>query len=103
VDEGNLLPARGRHKLRWRWDSSEGWPHSLFVCSSALLTAKQIIGANGEPHSLDVWNFVLGVNLTGTFNLTRIVCKYLVRVLPEGPDEERGVVVMVASSAAVRL
>ena len=44
----------------------------------------------------------MGVNLTGTFNLTRIACKHLITVPPEGPDGERGVVVMVASSAAVR-
>jgi 3-hydroxyacyl-CoA dehydrogenase / 3-hydroxy-2-methylbutyryl-CoA dehydrogenase len=62
----------------------------------------QIIGANGQPHSLDVWNFTMDVNLTGTFNLTRIACKYLVMVPSEGPDGERGVVVMVASTAAVR-
>ena len=102
MDEGNWLTARGRHKLCWSWDSSEGSPVALFVTSSALLTAKQIIGSNGEPHSLDVWNFVLGINLTGTFNLTRIACKYLVKVPPEGPDGERGLVIMVASSAAVR-
>ncbi len=62
----------------------------------------QIIGADGQPHSLDVWNFTMDVNLTGTFNLTRVACKYLVTVPPEGPDGERGVVVMVASTAAVR-
>lgn len=45
----------------------------------------------------------MAVNLTGTFNLTRIACKYLVTVPPEGPDGERGVVVLVASAAAVRL
>lgn len=44
----------------------------------------------------------MDVNLTGTFNLTRIACKHLVKVPPEGPDGERGVIVMVASSAAVR-
>lgn len=44
----------------------------------------------------------MAVNLTGTFNLTRIACKYLVNVPPEGPDGERGVVIMVASAAAVR-
>lgn len=43
----------------------------------------------------------MNINLTGTFNLTRIACKYLVNVPPEDPDGERGVVVMVASSAAV--
>jgi NAD(P)-dependent dehydrogenase (short-subunit alcohol dehydrogenase family) len=66
------------------------------------LFSKQIISPDGQPHSLDVWNFAIGVNLTGTFNLTRIACKYLVNVPPEGPDGERGVVVMVASAAAVR-
>jgi NAD(P)-dependent dehydrogenase (short-subunit alcohol dehydrogenase family) len=49
-----------------------------------------------------MWNFTIDVNLTGTFNLTRIACKHLVKVPPEGPDGERGVIVMVASSAAVR-
>ena len=44
----------------------------------------------------------MDVNLTGTFNLTRIICKQLVTVPSEGPDGERGVVVMVASMAAVR-
>jgi NAD(P)-dependent dehydrogenase (short-subunit alcohol dehydrogenase family) len=62
----------------------------------------QLIGANGQPHSLDVWNSAMDVNLTGTFNLTRIACKHLINVPPEGPDGERGVVIMVASSAAVR-
>ena len=62
----------------------------------------QLIGTDGQPHSVDVWNFVMDVNLTGTFNLTRIACKHLVTVPPEGPDGERGVVIMIASSAAVR-
>jgi NAD(P)-dependent dehydrogenase (short-subunit alcohol dehydrogenase family) len=62
----------------------------------------QIVGAGGQLHSLDVWNFTLDVNLTGTFNLTRVACKYLVTAPSEGPDGERGVVVMVASTAAVR-
>lgn len=64
--------------------------------------AMQLIGTDGQPHSVDVWNLVMDVNLTGTFNLTRIACKHLITVPPEGPDGERGVVIMVASSAAVR-
>jgi NAD(P)-dependent dehydrogenase (short-subunit alcohol dehydrogenase family) len=67
-----------------------------------LLAEQQIVGAKGQPHPLDVWNLAVDINLTGTFNLTRIACKHLVNVPIEGPDGERGVVVMVASSAAVR-
>lgn len=72
------------------------------ICFARAKWSMQIIDADGQPHSLDVWNFTMDVNLTGTFNLTRLACKHMVTVPPEGPDGERGVVVMVASAAAVR-
>jgi NAD(P)-dependent dehydrogenase (short-subunit alcohol dehydrogenase family) len=59
------------------------------------------VRADGEPHSLALWNFTLDVNLTGTFNLTRLALKHLIKVEPEGPDGERGVIIMVSSTAAV--
>jgi NAD(P)-dependent dehydrogenase (short-subunit alcohol dehydrogenase family) len=62
---------------------------------------RQIIDSNNDPLSLDLWDFTLAVNLTGTFNLTRLALKYLVTVPPEGPDGERGIIILVASSAAV--
>ena len=63
-----------------------------------------ITEALGEPHSLDLWDFTLAVNLTGSFNLTRLALKHLVKVDPEqGSDGERGVVIFVASAAAVSL
>ena len=43
----------------------------------------------------------MAVNLTGAFNLSRLICKHLVDVEPEGADGERGIVIFVASSAAV--
>jgi NAD(P)-dependent dehydrogenase (short-subunit alcohol dehydrogenase family) len=59
------------------------------------------VDSNGNPHPLSLWNFTLDVNLTGTFNLTRLALKHLITVVPEQPDGERGVVIMVASAAAV--
>ncbi|KAE9394843.1 3-hydroxyacyl-CoA dehydrogenase [Gymnopus androsaceus JB14] len=60
-----------------------------------------IIDAQNEPHSLDLWDFVLAVNLTGTFNLTRLALKHMVHNQPEESiDGERGVVILVSSSAA---
>ncbi|KAI9509671.1 AICARFT/IMPCHase bienzyme [Russula earlei] len=82
------------------WAKQTGALLGGIVNCAGVATAAKIIGADGQPHSLDVWNFVLDINLTGTFNLTRIACQYLVKVPPEGPDGERGVVIMVASSAA---
>ncbi|KAI0272415.1 AICARFT/IMPCHase bienzyme [Gloeopeniophorella convolvens] len=71
-------------------------------CAGVGIPAKasRLIGKNGQPHSLDVWNLVIAVNLSGTFHLTRLACKHLIEVPPESPDSERGVIVMVASSAA---
>ena len=61
----------------------------------------QFIDSRGNLHSLDLWNFVIGLNLTGSFNLTRHVVKHLVNVPPEGPDNERGIIIFVSSSASV--
>jgi len=70
------------------------------VNCAGVATASKMVDAYGEPHSLDLWDFTISVNLHGTFNLTRLVCKHLVKVAPEGDDNERGVVVFVSSSAA---
>ena len=70
-------------------------------CAGVGIAAK-IIDAHGEPHPLDLWNFAIDVNLTGSFNLSRLALKHLVKVAPEeGSDGERGVVIFVASAAAV--
>lgn len=90
------------------WANETGAPlGGVINCAGVGIAAKIIsvdkTGARPpEPHSLDVWNFALNVNLTGTFNLTRLALKYLVYSPPEGEDGERGVIIMVASAAAVR-
>ncbi|KAJ7780173.1 3-hydroxyacyl-CoA dehydrogenase [Mycena maculata] len=58
------------------------------------------VDSRGTPHSVENWELHMAVNLTGAFNLTRLVLKHLVRVPPEEPDGERGVVILVSSNAA---
>jgi len=82
------------------WTKQTGAPLGGIINCAGVGAAAKIIGADGQPHPLDVWNFTIDVNLTGAFNLTRIACKHLVTVPSEGPDGERGVVVLVASAAA---
>ncbi|KAI0046536.1 AICARFT/IMPCHase bienzyme [Auriscalpium vulgare] len=82
------------------WTKETGAPLGGVVNCAGVGTAAKVIDSRGEPHSLKLWDFALAVNLTGTFNLTRLACKHLAAVAPEGPDGERGVVVMVASAAA---
>ena len=84
------------------WTKSTGAPLGGVINCAGVAVAAKTIDAKGKPHDLDPWNFAVAVNLTGTFNLTRLVLEHLVQVEPEpGKDGERGVVVFVASAAAV--
>jgi len=60
----------------------------------------QILDRNLDPLSLDAIDFVVNINLRGTLDLVRQVLPLLASSAPDGPDGERGIVVMVASAAA---
>ncbi|KAJ7147616.1 3-hydroxy-acyl-CoA-dehydrogenase [Mycena crocata] len=83
------------------WIAATGAALGGVINCAGVGTAGKIIDAHNEPHSLALWDFTLAVNLTGTFNLTRLALRHLVKVAPEdGPDGERGVVILVSSAAA---
>ncbi|KJA27927.1 hypothetical protein HYPSUDRAFT_197497 [Hypholoma sublateritium FD-334 SS-4] len=84
-----------------QWAASTNAPLGGVINCAGVGTAAKIIDAHGKAHNLELWEFAIAVNLTGSFNLTRLVLEHLVQVQPEpGPDGERGVVVFVASAAA---
>lgn len=60
-----------------------------------------MLDRNNNPLSLSDFDFVLNVNLRGTIDLVRQTLPHLASLSDaSSPDGERGVVVMVASSAA---
>jgi NAD(P)-dependent dehydrogenase (short-subunit alcohol dehydrogenase family) len=59
-----------------------------------------IVDKKNEPVSIKSIDFVLNINLRGTLDLIRQAVPHMTTVQPEGPDGERGVVIMIASSAA---
>jgi NAD(P)-dependent dehydrogenase (short-subunit alcohol dehydrogenase family) len=60
------------------------------------------VNSKGEPHTAKTWNLTMDINLNGVFHLIRFTIKHLIRQKPEETDDgERGVVIMIASSAAV--
>lgn len=65
-----------------------------------MLINIQTLDRNGNAFDLDQVDLVLGVNLRGTIDLIRQSVVHLAKVDPEGPDGERGVVIMVSSSSA---
>lgn len=94
---------RGHQRSRYRQGRDGGIisVSNPFFTSLSLL---QTINAKGQPHSAELWNEVLAINLSGTFHLTRLASKQLIHVPREdGPDGERGVIIMISSSVAVRL
>lgn len=65
-----------------------------------MLSKIQILNRKGEALDLDDVDFVLRVNLRGTIDLVRQSAVHLAKVDPEGPDGERGVIILVSSSSA---
>lgn len=85
-----------------QWAASTNAPLGGVINCAGVGTAAKIIDSHNKAHNLEIWEFTLAVNLTGSFNLTRLVLEHLVQVQPEpGPDGERGIVIFVASAAAV--
>ncbi|MFL0796594.1 MAG: SDR family NAD(P)-dependent oxidoreductase [Cellvibrionaceae bacterium] len=71
---------------------------AIVNCAGIPSSAKVI--SKGEPHSLDVWQKVLDVNLTGTFNVMRLAALAMEENTPCDDSGERGVIVNTASIAA---
>jgi len=84
------------------WTMETGAELGGVINSAGIGKSELMIGPKGQLHSLELWDKTLAVNLTGTFNLTRLALKHLTCVKPEnGSDGERGVIIMVASEVAV--
>ena len=74
-----------------------GGLHGVVHCAG-VAAAQRVVGKNG-PHSLDLFATVIKVNLTGTFNVTRLAAVAMGRQEPTETGE-RGVIISTASIAA---
>ncbi|HEX4869626.1 MAG TPA: 3-hydroxyacyl-CoA dehydrogenase [Moraxellaceae bacterium] len=68
------------------------------VNCAGIGSAMRTVGKNG-PHSLEIFNKVIGVNLVGTFNVCRLAAEQMQKNEGNG-DGERGVIINTASVAA---
>ncbi|KAG5657535.1 hypothetical protein KAF25_006099 [Fusarium avenaceum] len=82
------------------WAKETGKSLGGVIAAAGVSTPATILDRHGAAFSLDDFDFVLNVNLRGTIDLVRQTLEQLVKVEPEGSDGERGIVIMVASSAA---
>ncbi|KAK0745765.1 NAD(P)-binding protein [Schizothecium vesticola] len=82
------------------WTSTTGLPLGGIIPAAGIGLPGLILSKSLDPLPLSSIDLVLGVNLRGTLDLVRQVLPHLAASPPYGDDGERGVVVMVASSAA---
>ncbi len=74
-------------------------PLRALVNCAGVGFAMRTIDRDGAPHPLDVFQFVVGVNLIGTFNCIRLAASAMSKNEPDATGE-RGAIVNTASVAA---
>ena len=74
-------------------------PARLLMNVAGIGSAKRIVGKDGSPAPLEDFERVVRVNLSGTYNITRLAVAEMVKLEPL-EDGERGVIVNTASVAA---
>lgn len=60
----------------------------------------KLVDRHGEPVDMSAIDFVLDINLRGVLDLLRLTLPLMVKNEPLEPDGERGVIILVSSSAA---
>ncbi len=75
-----------------------GAVHVAVSCAGVADAAKTV--SRGAPFPMAVWDKVIAVNLTGTFNLIRLAAVAMLANAPDAETGERGVIVNTASGAA---
>lgn len=83
--------------------ASELGPLRSLVCAAGIGWATRTVGRDGEfgsAHALDIFEKVLRINLTGTFNCIRLAATAMGRTQPVDDDGSRGAIVTLASIAA---
>jgi NAD(P)-dependent dehydrogenase (short-subunit alcohol dehydrogenase family) len=79
--------------------AGEDLPLRVVVNCAGVGMALRLVDRNANPHDLEVFRFVLNVNLIGTFNVMRLAAAAMAGTEPL-EEGQRGVIVNTASVAA---
>lgn len=74
-----------------------GGLHAAVNCAG-VAWAQRAVNREGQPHDLELFEQVLRINLTGTFNVCRLAASQMIR--QDSLGQERGVLINTASVAA---
>jgi len=82
------------------WVKQTGKPVGAVIPAAGVGLPAKLIDKHNEPVPLERLDFVLNINLRGVLDLIRLCLPHMTTNTPTEPDGERGVIVMVSSSAA---
>ncbi|CAO1631158.1 unnamed protein product [Parajaminaea phylloscopi] len=101
-DTASILEAIAAADAKWK-----GVPLGGAVIASGIGMVGRTIDRDGTPHDYELFETIVRINLTGTFNAARLTASRLVRDVPKpvpAPNEStpcRGVIITVASQAGL--
>jgi NAD(P)-dependent dehydrogenase (short-subunit alcohol dehydrogenase family) len=75
-------------------------PLRTLVNAAGIGNANRTVNREGQPFPLDQFEFVIRVNLIGTFNCLRLAAAAMAKQDPVDDDGQRGAIVNIASVAA---
>ena len=84
-----------------QWIKETGKDLGGVIAAAGVSTPAKIIDRHGDPFDLKGFDFVININVRGSIDLVRQLLPHMTTVKPEEPDGERGIVVLVSSSAAL--
>lgn len=100
VDVSNTDSIQEAVKGTISWIKETGKELGGVIAAAGVSTPAKIIDRHGEPFDLKGFDFVMNINVKGSIDLVRQLLPHMVKVKPQGTDGERGIIVLVSSSAA---
>lgn len=100
VDVSSTESIAAAVKESLSWVRETGKELGGIIAAAGVSTPAKIIDRHGDPFDLASFDFVMDINVRGSIDLVRQLLPHLTKVEPEGSDGERGIVVLVSSSAA---
>lgn len=82
------------------WIKETGKDLGGAIAAAGVSAPAKVIDRHGDPFELKGFNTVMNINVRGSIDLVRQLLPHLTKVEPEAPDGERGIIVLVSSSAA---
>ncbi|KAK5170875.1 uncharacterized protein LTR77_004019 [Saxophila tyrrhenica] len=82
------------------WTKQTNAPIGGVIPAAGVGFPAKLVGKNNEPVDMSALDFVLNINLRGVLDLLRLCLPHMTINSPTQPDGERGVLVLVSSSAA---